>query len=124
MRARWQIELLFKLWKQHGCIDEWNGSKPWRVLCEVSAKLLAMIVQHWVLLLSCWDDPHQSLPMVAQVLRQQVATLVHGVMGRLPLQRALRWMVQSVQGECSIPQRSTRQSTSRLLQSALEPGVT
>jgi hypothetical protein len=37
-RARWQIELLFKLWKTHGHIDESRSQKPWRILCEVYAK--------------------------------------------------------------------------------------
>ena len=27
VRLRWQIELLFKLWKQHGMIDEWSTKK-------------------------------------------------------------------------------------------------
>jgi IS4 transposase len=56
-RARWQIELLFKLWKSHGHIDGSRSGKPWRVLCEVYAKLLAMVVQHWLLLTGCWARP-------------------------------------------------------------------
>src|SRR5215210_8521574 len=39
-RTRWQIELIFKLWKTHGQIDQSRSDKPWRVLCEVYAKLL------------------------------------------------------------------------------------
>src|SRR5437879_7978051 len=72
------IERLFKLWKQEGLVDEWTGTKPWRVLCEVYAKLLAMVLQHWFVLLSCWDDPHRSLFAVAEVLRKQVPLLAHG----------------------------------------------
>jgi hypothetical protein len=49
LRARWQIELLFKLWKQQALLDEWSSDKPWRILCEVYSKLLAMLIQHWVL---------------------------------------------------------------------------
>ncbi len=124
LRARWQIELLFKLWKEHGLVDEWEATHPWRILCEVYAKLLAMVVQHWFVLLSCWDDPHRSLGGVAEILRHQVPTLVHGLTGRLSISRCIRLMVLSVGGECSIAQRSTRLSTSSRLLSALDPGLT
>jgi hypothetical protein len=124
VRACWQIERLFKLWKQHGLLDDWNASCPWRILCEVYAKLLAMLLQHWLLLLSCWDDPHHSLCSVAEILREQVPTLVHGLTGLLPLARALRLICQSVRGGCSIPARLSRFSTSRLLLGAYDPGLT
>ena len=124
LRARWQVELLFKLWKQHGLVDEWTGTKPWRVLCEVYAKLLAMVIQHWFVLLSCWDDPHRSLFSVAQVLREQVPTLAHGLCRQLPLRTAVGLMVGSVAGGCCIPARRTRPSTSRLLAGAPGYGLT
>jgi Transposase DDE domain len=115
LRARWQIELLFKLWKQQCLLDEWRTSNPQRILCEVYAKLLGVLVQHWLSLLSCWDDPHRSLTSVASVIRQQVPLLVHGLCGRLSLRKALRLIVETVRGQCSIPARQDRPSTSRLL---------
>ena len=67
-RVRWQIELLFKLWKNHGYIDEWRSQKPWRILCEVYAKLIAMIIQHWILLCGCWCYPNRSLQKAAKTV--------------------------------------------------------
>ena len=65
LRARWQIELLFKLWKSHGHVDETRGVRPYRVLCDVYAKRLAMIVQHWLCLTQCWGEPDRSLTKAA-----------------------------------------------------------
>ena len=39
-RVRWQIELLFKLWKSHGQVDKSNSQKPWRILTEIYAKII------------------------------------------------------------------------------------
>src|SRR5512135_155033 len=41
-RCRWQIELLWKLWKQEGKLDTWASYKPERILTEVYAKLLGL----------------------------------------------------------------------------------
>ena len=124
MRARWQIELLWKLWKELGAVDEWQTANPVRILCEVYAKLLGMLLQHWVLLLSCWDDPHRSLVGAAQVIRDQVPTLVHGLTGHLPLSKALKFVKQAISNGCSIPQRQTRLSTSHLLLKQFDDGLT
>lgn len=124
LRARWQIELLWKLWKDLGQIDAWQTASPARILCELYAKLLGMLVQHWLLLLSCWDDPHRSLTGAAQVIRDQVPTLVHGLTGHLPLGKALRLMKDALRGGCSIPRRHTRLSTSYRLLGPLDTRLT
>lgn len=51
IRVRWQIELLFKLWKDTIDIDDWNTQQPWRILCEIYAKMIACILQHWLMLI-------------------------------------------------------------------------
>ncbi len=110
MRMRWQIELLWKLWKMQGLVDEWQTHNPARILCEVYAKLIGLLIQHWVLLLSCWEDPHRSWITISEVVRDQVVVLAHGFSGRLPLNRAVRMVCLTVAqaSGCSIPARSHR----------------
>lgn len=75
LAARWQIELLFKLWKSHGRIDAWRTAKPARILCELYAKLLAMVFQQWILAHSCWQYPDRSVPKVTQVVQDHAPEL-------------------------------------------------
>jgi Transposase DDE domain len=72
-RCRWQIELLFKLWKSEGGVDQSRGRQPWRVLCEMYAKLLGMVVQHWLLLSSA--VPYLQQNSVAAARRVRAAAL-------------------------------------------------
>lgn len=58
---RWQIELLFKLWKSELQVDKWRTRKPERTLCELYAKLIGVIVTHWLLLVGTWYNPQRSL---------------------------------------------------------------
>ncbi len=60
------MELLYKLWKQDGQIDEWRTANPWRALCELYAKLIGAVLQHWVIILFAWQDPQRSLVKLAR----------------------------------------------------------
>lgn len=68
--VRWQIELLFKLWKAHGQVDESRSQKPDRILCEVYAKLLGLLIQHWLLVGTGWQQANRSWLKTAQTIRQ------------------------------------------------------
>lgn len=90
MRLRWQIELLFKLWKSHGQIDESRGKRPYRVVCEVYAKLLAMLIQHWLMLTTCWADEARSLVKAARVVRRSAHRLASSIGQAIDLDQVLR----------------------------------
>ena len=64
-----QIELLFKLWKSQGRVDKSKSQKPWRVLTELYAKLIGIVIQHWVILTALWKYPNRSLVKAAQTVR-------------------------------------------------------
>ena len=125
LRMRWQIELMWKLWKMQGQLDHWQTEHVARILCEVYAKWLGVLLQHWLMLLSCWDDPHRSTIGVSEIVRDQAVVLAHGFCGRLSLRQALRLLCEAIRQAAgrAIAGRSTRPSTSRLLL-ACDDGLT
>jgi len=81
-RYRWQIELLFKLWKSDLQIDKWASANPHRILCELYTKLIGSIVTHWLLLVACWHNPHHSFRLAIptiQGLAWQFANSLHNL---------------------------------------------
>jgi hypothetical protein len=46
-RVRWQVELVFKLWKSQACLDGVGYYGLARVLCQFYARLLGLILFHW-----------------------------------------------------------------------------
>jgi hypothetical protein len=73
-RLRWQIELLFKVWKSDVGLGRSNGRKPYRVLCEVYAKLIAAVVQHWLVLAGGWPVAKRRSYRKAAKAARKVAT--------------------------------------------------
>lgn len=123
IRVRWQVELLFKLWKSQGQVDEWRSAKPWRILCEVYAKLLGLLIQHWLFLLSCWHLPNRSLVKAAATVRRLALHLASAVAQLEHLVEALQTVQRCLSAGCRINKSRKTPRTFQLLLGLSEGGL-
>lgn len=119
LRERWQMELLYKLWKQYGQIDEWRTGHPWRVLCELYAKLIGMVLQHWLIVLLTWQNEQRSLVKLAQVVRDTAWTLMEALAGQRECSTALHLIERRMRAGCSMNTRRKHPNSAQLLKNGL-----
>jgi hypothetical protein len=79
-RVRWQAELVFKLWKSQAKLKHVPPCKPARVLCQFYARLLAVVLFHW--LVAPWRFAHSlelSLPKAFRILQRYASRLLQAM---------------------------------------------
>jgi len=119
LRLRWQIERLFRLWKEHGKIDESRSKKPYRVLCEFYAKMCAMIMQQSLIQEGCWLDPLRSIVKAASALRHECnRIMVAFYEGNL--EETVQSILRTLRSGCRIDRRAAFPSTAQLLLEGLD----
>ena len=114
-RCRWQIELCWKLWKQLGKLDTWRSAKPYRILTEIYAKLLGLLITHWVTLIECWQAPNRSLVKARQVVQWMAPVLALGVAGVVPLAPMVQRTSRSMASGCTVNSRRKRPAAYQLV---------
>lgn len=115
-RMRWQIELLFKLWKSHNRLADHRSDNPVRQLIELFARLIAVIVQHWLLLTTGWADSRLSLVKASRLIREWMPLVIEAVSDRSRLEAMLQRLISMILHRCRTDTRRKHPSTAQLLQ--------
>ena len=110
-RVRWQIELVFRRWKSVGAVDESRSAQSWRILTEVYAKLVGMVIAHWATLLGAWTAPNRSLWKALTVVQTHAPDLARSLDDPHQLAAALTVIATVQQTGCHLTPRRARPAT-------------
>lgn len=114
-RVRWQIELLFKLWKSHNLVAQHRSTDPVRQLVELYARLTAAIVQHWLILTTLWPDDRLSLTKATRFIRYQLPQLIPDIHNLSRLTETLTRWSHTLLGLARVAKRRSHPSNPQLL---------
>ena len=112
--SRWQIEKVFYWWKDDAEIDEWRTCNPWRILCELYAKLLALLIQHWLMISAEIHDVRRSTLQASRSIRKQAWHLAFVLDDLQTLKRVIVHIVNCLKVGCRISSSSTSPPTFQL----------
>jgi hypothetical protein len=113
-RARWQVELLFKRWKSQDKVAVLSGSTEARQMVRVWARLLAALIQHWLLVSSAWGDATCSLGKACEAVRKYVGRIAAALDDCSALEKIIAEFCRTVAKTCKRNKR-TRPGTIELL---------
>ena len=115
---RWQIELLFRLWKSEAQLDRVAGRMQARVLCEIYAKLIGMVMFHYLTAPIRWAERELSLPKALQTLQRHVSKVAKAISSLPDLQVVLANIIRCWQRFALKDKRRSRLSTCRQIELA------
>lgn len=115
-RLRWQIELLFRLWKSEGELDRVAGRLRERVLCEIYAKLIGMVIFHYLTAPVRWAERELSPVKALQTLQRHIMEVAVALNSLPDLQSALAKLLRRWKRFALKDKRRTRLSTCKQIE--------
>lgn len=113
-RARWQIELLFKRWKSVGRVAELTGRTVVHQMVHLWSRLLAVLLEHWLILSTAWGDLRVSLMKAGQLIRRH-AVLIAAAVSKIDLLTSTIERLRGLVRKTAIQHKRTRPNTFQLL---------
>jgi len=120
LKIRWQIEILFKLWKEYLSIDEWNSNNPWRILTEIYVKLLLALLFHWTTLFDFWSYPDRSLFKAVKIFQKYITVILFNLNNMNGLMTTLQRLSNCYTKSCRIGKHANLACTYQML---LDPSL-
>lgn len=117
LAARWQIELLFKCWKQLAHLDAWRTIQPRRIQCELLAKAIGCVLQHW-LICTAWQRPDRSYHQALRLLRGYLVAIAATLSEYPAVLRLLTGIAAALQALPGVQPRPHRPATFQQLTNA------
>ena len=115
-RARWQIELMFKLWKSHNGLATYRPeASPQERLALIYAKLIGVVVQHWILVTATWSYSRRSLMKAAATVREWITILAEHLDDQERLVETLSRLAATLESDC-VERRRKQPSLFQLLE--------
>jgi hypothetical protein len=111
LRVRWQIELLFKVWKSYLKVDEWRSRNPWRILCEIYAKLIGACMSQWLFAVSLWPYPDRSMFQATSTVQQWAIAIAVAIRNPAQLEATLTALCNCLVAGCRQQKRKKHPAT-------------
>ena len=109
-RVRWQIELVFRVFKSEGGLEKTQARSRERVLSELYAKLLAMVVLRWVLLAAGFRQLRHSGQPAARRVKKRAGALLRALGSEQQLAEQIEGLAHQLK-DCEIQKRHKKLST-------------